>query len=306
MKRLLVTGATGFIGRHCVELAVKRGYEVWAVRSGTTKSSEFPGSDEVNWRTLDLLDPNALPAIIAESKATHVLHSAWVTDHGSYWTSPMNLDWLAFGARFFRLFAESGGKRFVSVGTCAEYDWSHGYMVEDITPETAQTFYGKIKLAHHSTLMATSKQFGFSAATGRIFFAYGPFENAARLIPYICRSLASDQEAKLGNAQLYRDFMYVSDVANGLMALIENDKSGPFNVSSGQPTRLLDIALTLGRIAHKPHLMKIENSVESDEQARMIVGSNKSLRLLGWKEEVGIEVGLEKAYRWWFDNRKKI
>lgn len=299
MKRLLITGAAGFVGRHCVQLAIEQGYDVWAVRSGNPRTIDFPGASKAHWRTVDLLNPTALANVMQEAKPTHVLHAAWVTDHGSYWTSPANLDWLALGTRLCGMFAEHGGKRFVSVGTCAEYDWNHGFMVEGLTPENPSTFYGKVKLAHHKILMASAHEFGFSAATGRIFFAYGPFENRSRLIPYICESLLSGKDAVLGSCRFYRDFMHVRDVAAGLLTLVGSEMSGAVNIASALPIQLIDIVRHLGRLSGNRQLLKVGAKEDKESEPVMVIGSNQRLSSLGWSAQIEIEEGLSNVYDWW-------
>ncbi|TDK39141.1 NAD(P)-dependent oxidoreductase [Rhizobium deserti] len=299
MKRLLITGASGFVGRHCALLAVKQGYDVWATRSGRSRENAALDVEGVNWRTVDLLKPGGLEDVLEEAQPTHVLHTAWVTEHGSYWSSPANLDWLALGARFFRRFSELGGQRFVSAGTCAEYDWSHGYMVEGTTPDAPSTFYGRIKLAHHQSLMAAAEGLGFSAASGRIFFAYGPHENSARLIPSLCTSLLANSYAEMGSGMFFRDFMHVDDVASGFLALLESELTGICNVCSGEPTRLLDIALALGRLNGRAHLIRPGARRDRESDPKMVVGSNRKLLSTGWEPKVGLDEGLSGAYKWW-------
>ncbi|WP_421423108.1 NAD-dependent epimerase/dehydratase family protein [Agrobacterium rosae] len=297
MKRILITGASGFVGSYCVRRALELGYDVWAVRSRNAPSDISTAG--VTWRTVDLLAPGNIEALLEEVRPTHALHTAWVTEHGAYWNSVKNLDWLALGLRFFRRFGELGGQRFVSTGTCAEYDWAHGYMVEGLTPDKPQTFYGKIKLAHHLALMAVSEEMGFSAATGRIFFAYGPKENPSRFVPSLCQSFALSSEATIGSGNFYRDFMHVEDVSNGILALLDSNINGICNVSSGQPARLREIANILGEISGKQHLLQIGGRQDRPNEPHMLVGSNQAIMSTGWKPTYGLKDGLHDTYEWW-------
>lgn len=298
MKRLLVTGARGFVGRHCLAHALAAGFDVWATASNGQPPREL-ASLGIRWRTIDLLQFGSIESLIDEIRPTHALHMAWETTHGTYWTSPANLDWLALGVRFVKAFAAYGGERFVAAGTCAEYDWAHGHAVEDATPERPSTFYGRIKLAHHHMLMASAEQLGFSAATGRIFFAYGPHENPARLIPYACRQLAAGAAAVIANGDLMRDFMHVRDVAAGFVALLRSEINGACNVSSGRGVVLSDIAHALGRASGGPDLVKIGASARRPADPPELVGANERLRASGWEPKIPFEQGLIETYRWW-------
>jgi nucleoside-diphosphate-sugar epimerase len=300
MKRLLVTGARGFIGRHCLAPALQASFEVHAVAS----SAEVPADLQfkgVTWHAADLLAETAPAGLIERVKPTHLLHGAWVTAHGSYWTSPDNLRWLAAGTRLAAAFAAAGGRRFVSLGTCAEYDWTlaDADFRETATAGQPPTFYGAIKLAHGAMLDAAARQCGFSTATGRIFFAYGPHENAARIIPYTCRQLAAGQPAEFSNGRQLRDFCYVTDVARGFVALLDSAIQGPCNVCSGEAVALADIVTTLGQMAGREDLIKLGVLPDRPGDAPRLVGGNDLLRSTGWKPAVALDAGLRLSLEWW-------
>jgi len=116
--RVLVTGATGFIGAAAARALLALGAEV----HGTSAAGRAGPADVVMHRC-DLLDDAATAALLGRLRPTHLLHAAWDVTHGAYWTSPANLDWLAATARLLRGFAAGGGRRAVGVGSCAEYAW---------------------------------------------------------------------------------------------------------------------------------------------------------------------------------------
>src|SRR5215218_8343727 len=89
--RVLLTGASGFIGRHCLEALLRGGSEVHAV-------SRFPQSEEASglfWHRADLLEPGGLDHVFAKQQFTHVLHAAWEVSGDNYWNSAANLLWAA-------------------------------------------------------------------------------------------------------------------------------------------------------------------------------------------------------------------
>ena len=89
MKRVLLTGATGFVGRHCLQPLLERGYEVHALTSRPVPTTE---QDGVHWHLLDLLAPR--PLSLEQIQPTHLLHLAWYAVPGKYWTSPENVRWV--------------------------------------------------------------------------------------------------------------------------------------------------------------------------------------------------------------------
>ena len=116
VKRVLLTGASGFIGRHCVSSLQERGYEVHAVHY----RHQSPGDPRVVWHNADLLDPAALSCLFSGVSPTHLLHLAWYAAPGDYITSSENLRWVDASMEMLRRFREEGGRRVVVAGSCFE------------------------------------------------------------------------------------------------------------------------------------------------------------------------------------------
>src|SRR5437764_10269209 len=114
VKRVLVTGATGFVGSQSLGPLRDRSFEIHAI------ARRPPPETDVTWHGVDLLDAPQLDRIVSEVRATHLLHFSWYAVHGSYWRSPENLRWVEASSRLGRAFREAGGARAVIAGTCAE------------------------------------------------------------------------------------------------------------------------------------------------------------------------------------------
>jgi nucleoside-diphosphate-sugar epimerase len=110
----------------------------------TSKSSIDDFSD-IHWQHCDLLDSEKVSALLKKVKPTHLLHFAWITAHGEFWTSLENLRWVRASLDLLEAFVKNGGRRAVVAGTCAEYDWQYGYCSEQITPLIQTTLYGICK-----------------------------------------------------------------------------------------------------------------------------------------------------------------
>src|SRR5690349_3432319 len=106
MNRLLITGANGFIGRHCLAELYSSDYEIHAI---TTQPNQF-SSERVHWHVCNLLDANASRQLVHTIRASHLLHLAWVTTPGVYWTSPLNEDWRAASCNLAEAFIAAGGE----------------------------------------------------------------------------------------------------------------------------------------------------------------------------------------------------
>ena len=166
MKSVLVTGANGFIGRHCLPLLLSNGYEVHAI----SRKKSLEKQHNLNWVQADLLDPKQISILINQINPSHLLHLAWCTKPGEYWTSLENLNWVLSSMQLLQEFIDNGGNRVVMAGTCAEYDWTDGHCKEDVTPLRPKTLYGISKHALGNILSNLTKKANVSSAWGRVFF----------------------------------------------------------------------------------------------------------------------------------------
>src|ERR1700687_3204075 len=190
MNRVLLTGAGGFVGHHCLSALLAQGYEVHAVETRTNASPELPG---VRWHGADLLDRRQIYSLLAGVRPTHLLHCAWYAVPGKNWTAGENFRWVEGGLHLLEAFADQGGRRIVSVGSCAEYDWRDGHCSERTTALNPATTYGVCKHAFQLLLSAFSEHANLSSAWGRLFFLYGPHEPHERLVASAIQSILREQ-----------------------------------------------------------------------------------------------------------------
>jgi nucleoside-diphosphate-sugar epimerase len=287
-RRVLVTGAGGFVGRQAVPLLRNRGFDVHAF----------------NHAQADLLAPGVPAALIERVRPTHLLHLAWNATPGRFWTAPDNLDWVAASLALFRAFASTGGERAVGTGTCAEYDWSYSELDEAATPCVPSTLYGIAKDSLRRLLEASPD--GVRLAWGRVFFLYGPHEAPTRLVPDVVNSLLAGREALCGEGFVERDFMHVADAAAALVALLECDVVGPVNIASGLclPVRdvIQKIALQIGR----PELVRLgARPTPITEPPRLAAAIHRLARDVGFGPLRTLDEGLAETIAWWNATRSQ-
>lgn len=294
--KVLLTGSSGFLGQYVLRLLQQSNIAVVAV--GRRRP---PGLGDASGKSgfipADLLAHADFAGLAQQVGATHLLHLAWVTEHGQYWTSPLNFRWVDASTRLVQAFCEAGGQHVVGVGSCAEYLWGDGVCSETITPLTPATVYGVAKDATRRLLEALCAQYGVRCAWGRVFFPFGAGEGPARLLPKLVETLQG-RAAPFGvDALAYRDFLHAQDVALGLLALLQSDASGSYNISSGQPLQIGELVRAVARLLDRDAACVLDCPSERVAQPAALVGDSQKLQALGWRPQLTLLQGLEKTLR---------
>ncbi len=296
MKRVLLTGATGFIGRHCLPILSERGYEIHAISTKPPMDRQL----DINWHKIDLLDSGQIADLVSIVRPSHLLHFAWYTAPGKYWTSLENIRWVQSSLDLLQAFVSEGGQRAVMAGTCAEYDWRYGYCSEKTTPLAPSTLYGTCKHTLQVMLNAFSKQTGLSSAWGRIFFLYGPYEHPDKLVSSVICSLLLGRQAHCSHGNQIRDFLYVKDVADAFVALLESDVEGSVNIASGKPIALRDIIEKISDIIMDKSFIQFGTIPTSLDEPPLLVADVRRLnKEVGWMSKYDLDKGLDETISWW-------
>ena len=246
--RVAITGASGFIGRHVARAMVQRGAQVVALGRC---DPDIPG---VGFLSLDVLAGDPAP-VLAEARADTLVHCAWDTTHGAFWTSPANVAWQAATLRLAEAFRAAGGTRLVGLGSCAEYDWTalpaDGLVLEDAPCQPA-TPYGRAKLATFEALRAMP---GLSVAWARLFLLYGPEEQPGRLFPSVIAALRRGEPARIASGRPVRDFIATEEAGEAIAALALSPVEGAVNIGSGEPRSILDMVTAIATEFGRPDLL---------------------------------------------------
>lgn len=280
--RVLLTGATGFIGSHVAREMVRRGHEVHATLR--------PGSDRRRLRDLEgkiTVWEGDLEALPVEPDV--LLHLAWYAVPGKYLEAPENRDCLEATRRLL-------GKlscRAICAGSCFEQDTRLGTLAEG-SPTRPTSFYARSK----DTLRQEVEQRPNSVWL-RFFYQYGPWEDTRRLIPAIMRGIIQGEPVKLTPGGQARDFLHVWDVARAAATAAEGTVTGTLNIGSGKAFTQKEIA---GKIAHmggRPDLLRFGAVPYFEGEPMLIVADNRKLLSTGWAPTFDLDRGLRHTFDWW-------
>jgi len=246
MSCVLVTGATGFVGRHIVRALTDVGATVVAVvrdNHNPARKCTLPADTSVV-STADLFAESAIWWERHCANVDVIVHAAWYAEPGRYLQSPQNIDCLIGSLNLARGAASAGVRRFVGVGTCFEYNLTAGVLSTD-TPLNPLTLYASSKAALYLSLSHWLPWHAVQFAWCRLFYLHGEGEDERRLVPYLRKQLAQGQRADLSYGAQVRDFLDVQEAGRKIAAVALGEREGPLNICSGQGITVRELALRI-------------------------------------------------------------
>jgi len=298
MKKVILTGASGFIGRHVLGHLLKNKFEVHAIFFN--HKPEYKDEKNLVWHKCNILDYSLQEKLFTAVKPSHMIHLAWYTVPGKYWTSPENLRWVQASLNLITNFSKNGGLRAVAAGSCAEYDWQNGFCSEMDTPLKPASLYGVCKSSLENILNQFSIEAGFSCAWGRIFHLFGPHENPERLVSSVLRAMINKETVRCTHGNQIRDFLYVEDVASAFVSLLMSDIRGPINIASNQPKTVREVVLAAADCLGAKGEIQFGALASPANEPRMIVGDNRRItEEVGWHPQFDLNSGLMHMVRTW-------
>jgi nucleoside-diphosphate-sugar epimerase len=293
MKRVLVTGGTGFIGSEALPFLIERGYEVHVVgRRPAWDGTNSSAAKLIQYRCYDLFNEDCR-RLFAELRPSHLLHFAWCGEHGTFWWSLENLDWVAASLRLLRAFAASGGMRAVCAGSCAEYDWSFDVYEEAVTPLRPATLYGASKLALFRLSAAAQNRLGVSMAWGRIFFPYGPRDQDGRLLSAVIDGVRAGNVVACSEGNQVRSYIYVEDVGRAFVELLDSEITGAVNIANEESSSIRDIVGYAAKLCGGEDLVHFgARPVQPNEPPLMRAVTRRLFHEVGFQPRISLKDGL--------------
>lgn len=310
-KKVLVTGADGFIGSHLVERLLREGARVRAFayynafnhwgwldtlpKSQLRKIDVFCG---------DVRDPNG----VRESmQGIHIVFhlAALIGIPFSYHSPDSYVDTNVKGTlNVLQAAREEGVKKVVHTSTSEVYGTAQFVPIAENHPLNPQSPYAATKAAADHLAQSFYLSFGLPVATMRPFNTYGPRQSARAVIPTIISQLCAGQKTiHLGNTQATRDFNFVSDTVDAFVKVAESEKAvgQVLNVGSGREISIDDLVKLIAgilKIKVKIATEKGRLRPELSEVERLLCDASRLRELCGWSPRVSLEEGLCHTYRW--------
>ena len=281
--RVLVTGGTGFLGSRVLPLLAE--HDVLCLSRDPGRLPVRPG---LRAAAADLGQGGEWTREVAAFRPQWGLHLAW---EGLPDYSPERCRQnLHASVRVLDAVARAGVTRVVVAGSCWEYGAVSGPMAEDATPGDVGVFAAtKAELLGELTRLASDFGLGFRWA--RVFFVYGAGQRATSLIPHLQAAYAAGRAPDIREPGSVQDFVHIDDVAEALVTLAAADvPSGIFNVGSGEPTRVGDVANRVADYYGRPRPYPA-----LPEGRGFWADMTKMHSSTAWRARTGIDAGIKKT-----------
>lgn len=295
--RVLVTGATGFLGRHLVRRLVALGNRpTIMLRPGV------PSPDGFSVVNALLEDETSLRNAVLQSRPDVIFHLAARTEttRGAAFDSIMMTQNLAATVALARTAAEIGVSRFVAFGTCEEYGRQTPPFAETLSAAPLSP-YSASKAAATVWLSMMHDTQAFPAVILRPFLAYGPGQAPPRMVASACLAAIRGDDFAMTSGRQHRELTYIGDMVDGILlsAVTQGAVGRIINLGSGQEHRIADIVRMIFDLADatgRPLIGAIPD--RPNEMQRFCADIALAESVLGWKATTSLETGLRKTLDW--------
>lgn len=311
MKKVLVTGADGFIGSHLTERLLEAGYDVKAFAYYNSFNTwgwldSLPAEElkEIEVFTGDIRDPNGVRHAMADVDGVFHL-AALIAIPFSYHSPDSYVDTNIKGtlnvlqaARDFEL------ERVLVTSTSEVYGTAQYVPIDEKHPFQGQSPYSATKIGADRLAESFYRSFELPVSIVRPFNTFGPRQSARAVIPtIISQLLAGKEQIKLGSLTPTRDFNYVKDTANGFLAIARSDQTigEEINIATQREISIGDLAKEIiGQINPKAQIICEEERLRPEKsEVNRLLGSNEKIRrLTDWEPKYTFAEGIQETIRW--------
>jgi len=298
-KKVLVTGANGFLGAHLVQKLIKKGYHVLAAhRPDSILHRLKPYINDVEKVELELNENQSIKAVFNRNRPDIVINCAAYGVNYSDQDIEKALSVNVMGTlELIKAANNFNISRFIHIGSCFEYgDKKFPVKESEILEPTG--IYGATKASATLLAMTLSRQISVPLVIIRPFGLWGPMEEEHRLVPLVIKYCLSNEPLPLTGGKQIRDYLYVEDAASMIMNLVEDSKFPSceiVNLGTGIPITLKAFILTIARLFQKEHLMCFgQLPYRSTEMWYLVADTTKWQRLIGDYKKITIAEGIEK------------
>ncbi len=293
MKKIIITGATGFIGIHLIKQWLAKDVEVYAViRPHSKNAGRIPKNDHICIIELRMEEYNKLPELIGS--ADYFYHFAWEGARVPYRDDvEMQKNNYECALLAYETAKKLGCKFFLGSGSQAEYGSTIG-IVDENYPCSPTTEYGKQKLNTCKELLKRAEQDGMKLIWTRIFSIYGPYDFQGTLVMTSINKMLLDEPIEMTEGTQLWDYLYVSDAAAAMVLLAETEcDNGVYNIASGDYKPLRTFVEEIKRIVNSKSELKFGVVPFGPHGPVNLTPDSSKIKDLGWRPTVDFAEGIK-------------
>jgi len=309
-KKVLVTGAGGFIGSHLTELLIANGAFVRAFVRYNSRGD--PGLLRLaNPETLsqlelvggDLRDANAVRDAVKDRQIVFHLGALIAIPYSYYHPVEVAETNLLGTLNILMACRDLEVEKLVHTSTSEVYGTAMYVPIDESHPLQGQSPYSASKIGADKLVESFYCAFGLPAVTVRPFNTYGPRQSARAVIPTIITQALVKKTIYLGNLETSRDLTYVDDTINGFIcaAIVDGNEGKTFNLGTNEEIKIGDLAQKIIQKVGRQVKVVVESKrlrPEGSEVTRLLSNNILAREMLGWHPEVALDQGLEKTIQW--------
>lgn len=306
MKKILVTGAGGFIGSHLTEMLVKQGYRVCAfVHYNSRNDSGWLdyslAKKEITIEKGDICNFDSVYRVV--KKVDAVCHLAALIGIPYSYISPLAYIRTNIEGTYNLLESarQLGGKTFIHTSTSEVYGNAQYLPIDERHPLAGQSPYSASKIGADQLALSYARAFDLPVTIIRPFNTFGPRQSLRAIIPTIISNLLSDKDfLELGNTSSARDFTYVTDTCAGFIKALKTPKGigRVINLGTGSDITVVSLANKIMKLTGRKIEIKVDIKrmrPDKSEVSRLQSDNRLAKKILSWQPEVSLEEGLIKT-----------
>jgi len=301
--KILLTGATGFIGSNIAKGLLEQGYKVFAThRTSSSFKKCIPFKDKINWINTDSPDwKEQIKAI----KSDQIIHAAWggiEAEDRNNWDIQIRNFW--YSKELFDLAKECNTKKIISLGSQAEYG-AYGFPVNEKTTPMPNDAYGAIKTLTANYLRNLFENTETDWYWIRIFSVFGIGENSSWLLPTVISKLVKNESIPLTSCEQQYNYLYISDFLKQFLAVVQcsENKSGIYNLCSSESIPIKNLLLQIANLMGlSSELLQFGAIPYRPGQNMYIAGDNSKFRKyfsINHETQIGLINGLKKTIEYY-------
>lgn len=302
MKKVLITGSSGFIGTNLLNTLKSQNYDIAVI-----EHSRITNSTNVTNYIGNICDYSFVEKTILDFQPNKVFHLA------AYKNRSSNIEEVSLSIKvnligtlnlYQALTKVSVLESIIALGTIDEYGL-HNSLFKESTIENPVSPYGFGKLCGTQLAKFFNRSYNLPVIVLRPTIAYGPFQANDMFIPSLISTLISNRDFKMTAGNQLRDFIYISDLVEVMLLISENQdcKGEIFNIGSGKSLKLKDVAITIARDLKKEHFLKIGSiPYRSNEVMKYITDIDKIKNTFNWSPKVSFNKGIELTIKYYQKN----